>query len=697
MTGGLSSATDSSRRSADRTEPQPSDTSSRRPDIQGLRALAVVLVVAFHAGLSVPGGFTGVDVFFVISGFVITAMILREVDQTSLSFVGFYARRVRRILPASALTISVVALASIAAISPSAQRTTGTTGIAGSLFTANMLLSRARNGYFDVSPTSNPLLHIWSLSVEEQFYLVFPALLVVGFLIARRRFPTTDPRRVVGAIVGVVAGGSFLVSWYMTNHSFAVGGLSFNSQTAFYLAPTRAWEFAIGALIALVIPMIVRLPRAIAPALACAGIALVAVGAWGISGTTPFPGNAALLPVIGTAFLIVAGSVAANPISRVLSLRPLTRIGDLSFSWYLWHWPFIVFASALFPAEGRAPFIAAVISVLPAWLSFKYLETPIRLDTRIRGRRALTVAAICIVVPAGCSLVLLHAPKPPQSTATKTFLVSTGRAHQTERRRCNQGVPVAGLPARCTWSVSPSHGRVILIGDSNAGHFVEPAARASNTLGYDLTVATFPDCPFVDLVVQNAVRPAAIQRCRNFVTQSLRQIVAEKPSLVMLAASGPLYLTSKTSFRDPTTGEQATTSDRKAALWSTGLARILDQLTTARIPTLLIRTVPQWESWDARSCAEARAYLAPRSCGTDQTRAEVAAFRSRNVAAENRALRTVPAVTAVDFTDALCSPKQCTTNRQNLWLYKDGRHLSVAGALTLTDRFRAAIRAHARP
>ena len=696
MTGGPSSVTDSSRPPNERAAPPNSDTGSRRPDIQGLRAVAVLLVVAFHAGVSVPGGFTGVDVFFVISGFVITAMILRDLDRTSLSFSGFYARRVRRILPASALTISVVALASIAAISPSAQRTTGNTGIAGSLFTANMLLSRARNGYFDVSPTSNPLLHIWSLSVEEQFYLVFPALLVVGFLIARRRFPAVDPRRVVGTIVGVVAAGSFLVSWYMTNHSFAIGGVSFNPQTAFYLAPTRAWEFGVGALIALVIPRISRLPATIAPALAVAGVALVAIGAWGLSGTTPFPGTAALLPVIGTALLIIAGTVAANPVSTVLSLRPLTRIGDLSYSWYLWHWPVIVFASALFPAEGRAPFIAALISLVPAWLSFRYLETPMRLDTRIRGRRAVGVAAICIVVPVACSLVLLHAPKPPQSTATTTFLASTGRAHQTELRRCNQGVPVAGLAARCTWSVSPSHGRVILIGDSNAGHFVEPAARAANSLGLDLTVATYPDCPFVDLVVQNAARPAATPRCRNFVTQSLRQIVAEKPRLVMIAASGPLYLTSTTSFRDPKTREHATTSDRKAALWSAGLARVLHQLTDAKIPTMLIRTVPQWETWDARSCAEARAYLAPQSCGADQTRAEVDVFRRRNVAADDRALRTEPLVTAIDFTDALCSPKRCTTNRHNLWLYKDGRHLSVPGALTLTGRFRTAIQAHAR-
>ncbi|MES1169296.1 MAG: acyltransferase, partial [Leifsonia sp.] len=171
----------------DQGAPPGPEAHRRRADIQGMRALAVLMVVAFHAGLDVPGGYTGVDVFFVISGFVITAMLLRELSGTGrVSFAAFYSRRIRRILPASALAISFVALASTLAISPAAQATTAHTGMAGSVFVANVFLARARNGYFDVLPTSNPLLHIWSLSVEEQFYVIFPTLLVVGALVARR-------------------------------------------------------------------------------------------------------------------------------------------------------------------------------------------------------------------------------------------------------------------------------------------------------------------------------------------------------------------------------------------------------------------------------------------------------------------------------------------------------------------------------
>ncbi len=182
----------------------------RRADIQGLRAVAVLLVVAYHAGLSVDGGFTGVDVFFVISGFVITALLMREVDAGgTLSFASFYARRVRRILPAMALTTAVVAIASLGAISEFARDLTARTGLAASFFVSNVYLYRSPTGYFDVAPTANPLLHMWSLSVEEQFYLVFPAVLVLSALLARRS--SRPARPIITTVLLVLAAASLLL------------------------------------------------------------------------------------------------------------------------------------------------------------------------------------------------------------------------------------------------------------------------------------------------------------------------------------------------------------------------------------------------------------------------------------------------------------------------------------------------------
>lgn len=669
--------------------------SARRADVQGLRALAVLMVVAFHAGLDVPGGFTGVDVFFVISGFVITAMLLREADGSGRFSLGaFYARRVRRIMPASALTIGLVALVALGAINSASQDVTARTGIAGSLFTANIVLARAANGYFDVAATSNPLLHIWTLSVEEQFYLVFPAVMLVGLMLAGKR-RVRESIGVLGVIIGAIAVVSFGIGWYTSTHTVTIPGFPSSAQFAFYMAPARAWEFAVGALLALSVPFLRRLPAPVAHLAAVAGLALVVVGAFAIDGTTPFPGTAALLPVGGAALLVAAGTATRRGIPAALGWRPFTRVGDGSYSWYLWHWPLIVFFVALFPKEGNAALIGALVSILPAWLSFRFLESPFRHDPRIRGRRAFGVAVVCIVVPVALCLVLLYAPKPSASASTRALLQATNRAHADQVRHCNQGTPYAELPDRCTWTVADSKGTVVLLGDSNAGQFVEPAAKAANELGYDLTAATYPDCPFVDLRVSPAGRPQVAARCRRFVARSLRELERNPPELVILAASAPLYLVSTATFTDPYTNKVATTAAAKAALYRQGLERVLTRLHEAGIPTVVIHPVPQWRSWDPRECANALVYLSPRSCGTDQSLAEVAAFRDAALAEEERAIAAVPGTVGVDFTDELCS-RDCASNRRDLWLYKDGRHLSVVGALRLTERFRQLIEADAR-
>jgi peptidoglycan/LPS O-acetylase OafA/YrhL len=677
---------------SDETAPRPT---VQRADVQGMRALAVLMVVAFHAGLDIPGGFTGVDVFFAISGFVITAMLLREADGTGrFGLRTFYARRVRRIMPASAVTIGVVALLSLGAINSAAQHLTARTGIAGSLFGANFVLARAPGGYFDVAATTNPLLHIWTLSVEEQFYLVFPAILLAGMMaVGKRQMKEVAGRLAV--LIAVVGLASFAIGWYTSTHRVSIPGFASSAQFAFYMAPARAWEFAAGALVAIGVPLWRRCPQALTYPLGVTGIALIAIGAFAIDATTPFPGTAALLPVGGAVLLLVAGTASRRGVPALLGWHPIARVGDYSYSWYLWHWPVIVFAVALFPGASNAALIAAIVSVVPAWLSFQFLESRFRHDPRIRGRRAVGVALICIVVPVALCLALLYAPKPSASTATRALL-ATERAHATESRRCNLGVPVDQLPARCTWSVADPKGRVVLIGDSNAGHFVEPAARAANALGYDLTVATFPDCPFVDLRVSSAARAQQAASCRRFSAESLHQLEQDPPALVIVAGSIPLYLTSNVTFTDPNSGRVASTAAAKARLYEEGLQRTLERLRAAGTHVVVIHTVPQWTTWDPRDCANLRVYLTPQSCGASETLGEATAFLSNARVAEDRAIAAVPGAVGVDFRPEICG-RDCATNRGDLWLYKDGRHLSVVGALRLEDRFRQLIDGNAAP
>jgi peptidoglycan/LPS O-acetylase OafA/YrhL len=308
----------------------------RRADIQGLRALAVLLVVAFHAGLPVPGGFMGVDVFFAISGFVITSMLLAELESgDGIDFPRFYIRRARRLLPALAFMLSVV-LALGALLSPAVtQHMTALTGMAASVFAANAYLLNLGTGYFDANTALNPLLHTWTLAVEEQFYIVFPALLLLGWLLGRRR---GGANRRIGSflLVGAVSMGS-LVLFLELSAGWTSLGPAAPERFAFYSSLTRGWEFGAGALLALSTPWLARLSPLVARCLGAAGVLAIALAAFSGRGVW-IPGTAAFLPVLGTCSLIAAGS-APGLVSSALSARPVVWVGDLSYSWYLWHWP----------------------------------------------------------------------------------------------------------------------------------------------------------------------------------------------------------------------------------------------------------------------------------------------------------------------------------------------------------------------
>ncbi|MBU6280558.1 MAG: acyltransferase, partial [Actinomycetales bacterium] len=320
----------------------PEAGAHRRADIQGLRAIAVLLVVAFHAGLPVPGGFVGVDVFFVISGFVITGLLLREFAGSGrLNFRRFYSRRFRRLIPALALVVTVTALLAIPLQSPfGAQQVTAKTGIGSMLLLANAVIYQVSGAYFDGPAELNALLNTWSLSVEEQFYLLFPAVLAVGWWLSRRWFSRVGHRE-LGAItlVALLSGASFALSVWFTFADHPIGFIERPAQFAFYASLTRAWEFGAGALLAFAAQRWQPSQRA-GLILGSAGAVLLILSVFLIDGAVPFPGWAALPPVAATLLLIAAGPTSAT--GRALSVGVMVWIGALSYSWYLWHWPLIV-------------------------------------------------------------------------------------------------------------------------------------------------------------------------------------------------------------------------------------------------------------------------------------------------------------------------------------------------------------------
>jgi peptidoglycan/LPS O-acetylase OafA/YrhL len=321
--------------------PRESETSLRertfRPDIEGLRAIAVLAVVLFHAGVpGIRGGYVGVDIFFVLSGFLITGLLLREHQRRgSVSLPAFYARRARRILPAATLVLIVTVLATYYWLGYIRGAVTALDGRWTAAFAANLRFALQGTDYFGHRMAPSPLRHYWSLAVEEQFYLVWPALLLLTATVARG----VALRKKLVAVLAVIVIGSF---------GWSVVETRMDPVWAFFSPLTRAWELGIGALLALGTTWLRRLPDHLGPWLSWAGLLAVLLSLVLLTSRTAFPGYAAALPVLGTALVIIAGTLRpASGAEAVLGRAPLQWLGKASYSWYLTHWPVLIIAGAL--------------------------------------------------------------------------------------------------------------------------------------------------------------------------------------------------------------------------------------------------------------------------------------------------------------------------------------------------------------
>ena len=337
-----------------------------RPDIEGLRGVAVALVVLYHGALlGFVGGFVGVDVFFVISGFLITGLLLRELERRGrISFRAFYARRVRRLAPAGAVVLLVTLVATFLLVDPLDRPDLLADGAAAALSFGNMRFAAQASDYFATVSTPSPFLHFWSLAVEEQFYLVWPALLAGVALLARGR----RVRLAVGVAMALVIVASFAINLVITNVSV---------DWAFYSLPTRAWQLAAGGLVAVLGQPLRRVPAAVQAGLGTAGLLAIVVSALVIDGSVPYPGVAAAVPTLGAVALLVA---AGRGPARLLTLAPVRFLGQISYSLYLWHWPLLVLPAAALGAALAPNQVVGLmcLAVVVAWLSWRYVETPFR-------------------------------------------------------------------------------------------------------------------------------------------------------------------------------------------------------------------------------------------------------------------------------------------------------------------------------
>ena len=703
---------------------------NRRPDIQGLRAIAVLMVVLFHARLPVPGGFTGVDVFFVISGFVITAMLRREYEATGMLNLGrFYVRRFLRLWPALALVVTVVALLSVFILSPfGPQQAMAGTGLGAMLLSANFVIAHSAGDYFAVAAKNNPLLNTWSLSVEEQFYLVFPALLLAGWLMAGRR-----SRRLSESIglVSIAAVLSFIVAIV-----WSFGGSFGDGLTAFFGGPeafgfygplSRVWEFGIGALLALFMSagFAVRgLPARVA---SYGGLTLIAASAFLVTEVMPFPGVIAVVPVLGTALVILGGGTETPLVNRALAVRPMVAVGDWSYSWYLWHWPLIVFTALITSASSIAIAIAAAASLVPAVLSYRFVEQPLRHPREGRPWRTAATIVIASAVPIAACLTLLWgantgwggrfavAPAEPAG-ATQTLSSEDGAPPVAEAMPDEPAPPVitgdgvitadtttgdlraqhaavrAGCvntdidPVKCRFGPTDAKGTILVLGDSQAYSVADGIINAAAELGYDTVVSSRTGCPFLG-------RPASGANelpCRPWQKAALAHALESKPAAVVIANRSGGYVRPELRWRTAATdsGERATSVRQAARLWQQGLDDVVGPITAAGIPVVIISAVPEMPEFSDQRSLFAQAF---GSKAYEVDRAKWLKTRKPADDAEAAVAAANPGVFVSDPVPALCGPSTCLSAEDGVVRYQDETHLTVDGSLLLTAGVKATL------
>jgi peptidoglycan/LPS O-acetylase OafA/YrhL len=696
-----------------------------RPDVEGLRALAVIAVVLFHARLSAfSGGFIGVDVFFVLSGFLITRLLVRELASSGkLSLPAFWARRARRLLPASGLAIIVTLLAARVLLPPVGFRPLGVDALAAGLFAVNFVFAHRLGDYFGSQlgqTMPSPLLHFWSLAVEEQFYLFWPATML---LLTRR---PRRYRRLVVLVILLVGTASFVASVWLTDH---------HPTWAFYLLPARIGELLAGALLAMAGSGYASVSARGRAAAAWLGVLGIAVAVVLYDGTTVFPGAATIMPVICTVLIVIGGGAGAwrySP-STALSVPPMQWIGRHSYAIYLWHWPALVLAEAKWgPLSLPQRGLAIAVSVMMAAASLRLVEDPVRRSpwAAARPTRGLLIgAALCLTVvaagwvtmrttprldsgtvaaapvlsitstqPVGTPISTSGTPDPNQPSTTvvdtQTGLPAGDLASLVAANRVvlEQGLATVGVPSNlrpslakvyndrpkvypdgcvaigvddqlnaCRYGVRGASTEIVLFGDSHAAQWFPALEQIAVSHGFELVVLAKGGCPTAAVNIPTAT----LQRtCPIWRDKAIGFIQSERPDLVIVTASAHY----------PNTDAE----------WSDGFDATMGRLAPLATHVLVLGDNPG-------------AKEEPAGCLSSHINSVQSCSNSRRKAVETSRIAVEQAVAAkhgatfIDTSDWFCTDTECPTIIGDIMIFRDVNHITTVAAVWFRPLLEAAI------
>ena len=621
-----------------------------RPDIEGLRALAVGLVIASHAGLPfLRSGFVGVDVFFVLSGYLITSLLMQEISSSgTVNFARFYARRARRLLPAAITMVLVVCGAELIIMNPLAQFKTLKAALATVLYSSNFYFMHLQQQYFyQRSAGANPLLHTWSLAVEEQFYLIWPVLLL---WLAR----TIKSVRGRSTALATISLASFVLCVWLT---------ATNSVRAFYATPARVWEFGAGGLLAFMPEQWLVGRRRLWSWLGGIGILALTAGAEWIRAAM-FPGYVAAVPVVGTLLLLLAGVGAPqSPAIRVLRARPAQAMGRLSYSLYLWHWPVLVIGQQLVANNSvtiRLGWIA--IAGLLAAVTYAALESPIRLQPFLIARSGLTLGlavlgAILCVGAMGARLAILR-----RSELFRKYDRVVQDIPGVYRKGCVPARPDPH-PAMCFFGeVTQPQSTVVLFGDSHAAEWFPALQEIADVQHWRLATIVKPGCTPLNMRVD----PQMYLVCEEWRRAAIGEIEALRPDLVIVTSASRAVDADGKFLADMQVWEQAA-RDTFGALARQG------------VKVRFIRDTP-FADYDVPGCLAQAEWDGRTQCPAPVS---AVALSPDVYAAEERAAQGLGNVKFLDLSDRMCGPDRCYLEVGGQVIYRDGDHLTASFSRTL--------------
>jgi peptidoglycan/LPS O-acetylase OafA/YrhL len=666
---------------------QQGSTSRFRPDIEGLRAVAIVAVLLCHAGVpAAAGGYVGVDVFFVISGYLITRLLLGELDRTgTASIPRFYARRIRRLLPLSALLLATVAVLSFIIFSPVRADEVAHDLVACATWTANWHFAAQSVNYFAQGTEPSPVQHLWSLSIEEQFYVVWPGLLLAVTWAWRRR--GRSPRLALCITLAAILGASFAYNLHVT---------SAEPAAAYFSTFGRAWELALGAALAVLGDVRLRRPAAIA--LGWAGLAAIVYAVLRFGSGTPFPGTAALVPTLGAAALILAGSAAAEvdragP-GRLLSLPPCRYVGRISYAWYLWHWPALIFAAAIWgPLSPLAGLAVVAASWVPTALSHSLVEEPFRHARRLVARPslALTLGIACTAI-ALLSSVLLIDLQPTEKTAPISAVKGAAALHR-EKAPENDAAALRPDPLKayadrgrlyadgCLVGIQGTHSNhclygdphgkhtLVLFGDSHAMQYFPALEKVADKNHWRVIALVKAECTPADLEVRSMIADREYSQCDVWRENAFERIEATA------ARSTTVVVAGDTAYVPYGPDGEELHGDAAAAAMETGLLSTLERIHAGGRRTVVITDTPGAPD-EIPACISEHLHDF-EACAFPQ-------HRGPDVTFERRATRRAQGSHLIDLTPEICPQHLCRAVIGNALTYRDDSHLTATFAATLS-------------